>query len=86
VILENGVINPAEITIAADTDVMFSVENAGTFPHTFAILDQPDLTTGVLDPGAVGEFVANLPAGTYVTWCEVEGHREAGMEGVLIVA
>ena len=84
VTLSNGVIEPAALSIAADTDVTISVVNNGTFDHDFTIEDQ-DLTTGLLEPGQSAELVVNLPAGEYVTFCSQPGHREAGMMGTLTV-
>lgn len=83
VTLANGVIEPNALSIAADTDVVLSVVNNGTFPHTFSIEGQ-DISTGIMDPGVSVDLTVNLPAGTYVTFCEVEGHRANGMEGTLV--
>jgi uncharacterized cupredoxin-like copper-binding protein len=74
---------PKEVAIPADTDVTFTLPNNGAAPHNFAIdalgidVDQA--------PGAVEEIVINAPAGTYEYYCNVPGHKEAGMVGTLIV-
>ena len=84
VTLVNGEIQPAELTIAANTDVTISVKNEGTFGHDFTLEDQ-GMGTSLLDPGSSEDVVVNLAAGTYVYYCSVPGHREAGMMGTLTV-
>jgi len=39
-----------------------------------------------LKPGASGELKANLKAGTYLLFCNIRGHYEAGMAAKLVVA
>ena len=74
----------AEITIAADTDVTVALMNEGLLPHDFAIEDT-DLASPLAYPDDMVGLVINLPAGEYVFYCTVPGHREAGMVGTLIV-
>lgn len=38
-----------------------------------------------LKPGASGELKANLKAGTYLVFCNLKGHYEAGMQTTLTV-
>ena len=38
-----------------------------------------------LKPGASGELKANLKAGTYLLFCNIRGHYEAGMAAKLVV-
>jgi uncharacterized cupredoxin-like copper-binding protein len=74
---------PDEVTIPADTDVTFVLPNDGVTPHNFSIdalgvdVDQA--------PGESQEIVINAPAGEYEYYCNVPGHKEAGMVGTLIV-
>jgi nitrite reductase (NO-forming) len=78
---------PTELTIPADTDVEIHVINKGMLEHDFNIEDT-DFATDIL-PGAKeaeATLTVNLPAGEYVYFCSVPGHREAGMEGTLTVA
>lgn len=82
--LVNGEIQPTELTIAAGTDVTVSVSNNGTFAHNFTIKGT-HFATAMLDPGQAEELIVNLEAGSYVTFCAVPGHREAGMMGTLTV-
>jgi plastocyanin len=75
---------PSEITIPADTDVVFTFQNAGFMQHDFFI-HEPEVNSGVLAGGQTAEAIVNMPTGTYEFWCTQIGHREAGMIGTLIV-
>jgi uncharacterized cupredoxin-like copper-binding protein len=37
------------------------------------------LEFAILEPGETRRFDVSLPAGTYVIYCSLPGHREAGM-------
>jgi outer membrane protein assembly factor BamB/uncharacterized cupredoxin-like copper-binding protein len=73
-----------EMSIAADTDVTISVKNNGMLQHDF-VIEGTDFATPLLNGGDTAELVVNLPAGEYVYFCSVAGHREAGMQGTLTV-
>jgi uncharacterized cupredoxin-like copper-binding protein len=75
--------DPDEVTIAADTDVTFSLPNEGAAPHNFSI-DELEISLDQA-PGEEHEVVINAPAGEYEFYCNVPGHREAGMVGTLTV-
>jgi uncharacterized cupredoxin-like copper-binding protein/mono/diheme cytochrome c family protein len=74
---------PKEVTIPADTDVTFTLPNDGVTVHNFSIdalgisVDQP--------PGETQTAAINAPPGTYEYYCNVPGHKEAGMVGTLVV-
>ena len=74
---------PAEFTIAADTDVGIQINNSGSLPHDFTIL-KTDYAVD-FEAGATGELTVNLPAGTYQVDCTIPGHAEQGMVATLIV-
>ncbi|MDF3041594.1 MAG: hypothetical protein K0Q71_4300, partial [Thermomicrobiales bacterium] len=74
---------PDEITIPADSDVTFTLPNEGAAPHNFSI-DELGIDVDQA-PGATEQIVVNAPAGTYEFYCNVPGHREAGMVGTLTV-
>ena len=75
---------PAELTIPADTDVTVVLPNNGAAPHNFSI-DELGIDVDIA-PGATEETVINAPAGEYEFYCNVPGHKEAGMVGTLIVS
>jgi uncharacterized cupredoxin-like copper-binding protein/mono/diheme cytochrome c family protein len=74
---------PKEITIPANTDVPFTLPNDGAAAHNFSI-DELGIDID-LPPGSTEETVINAPPGTYEYYCNVPGHKEAGMVGTLIV-
>ncbi|MCC7023844.1 MAG: cupredoxin domain-containing protein, partial [Thermomicrobiales bacterium] len=76
--------DPKEFTIPANTDVTVKLPNEGVTAHDFSID-----ALGISVPLPVGEtdkeVVINAPPGTYEYYCNVPGHKEAGMVGTLIV-
>ncbi len=74
---------PKEVTIPANTDVTFMLPNEGVTPHNFAI-DELGIDVDIA-PGATEETVINAPAGEYEYYCNVPGHKAAGMSGTLTV-
>ena len=76
---------PKEISIPAGVDVTFNVVNNGALQHNFA-LEGTGLETPIVGGGVASTLVVNLPAGSYPFQCDVPGHAEAGMVGVLTVA
>jgi plastocyanin len=74
--------DPKVVTIPADADVTFVLSNQGAAPHNFSI---DDLGVRIdLSPGETREIVVNAPAGEYRYYCNIPGHKEAGMVGFLI--
>jgi len=74
---------PKEVTIPANTDVTAMIRNDGAAPHNFSI-DELGISID-LAPGSTEKTVINAPPGTYQYYCDVPGHKEAGMVGKLIV-
>lgn len=65
--------------------ITFEVENVGGAEHTLVIEDTEETVVDV-DPGSTATGTTELEAGTYTFYCDVPGHREAGMEGTLEVS
>ena len=60
--------------------------NAGEFPHAFAIEGiEVKSTIPRIDPGETAKITVDLLKGAYVFYCPLEGHREQGMVGNLVV-
>jgi uncharacterized cupredoxin-like copper-binding protein/mono/diheme cytochrome c family protein len=74
---------PKEIEIPANKDVKILLPNLGASAHNFSI-DKLKISVD-LAPGETGEVTINAPAGTYEYYCDVPGHKEAGMVGTLVV-
>lgn len=74
--------DPAEITAKAG-NAKFILPNEGAAPHDFSI---DELSIQVDMPaGETQTIEVELPAGTYQYYCNVPGHKEAGMVGTLVV-
>ncbi len=73
---------PKAVTIPANTDVTFTLPNDGVSAHDFSI-DALGISVA-LPPGETQTVVVNAPPGTYEYYCNVPGHKEAGMVGTLI--
>jgi uncharacterized cupredoxin-like copper-binding protein/mono/diheme cytochrome c family protein len=74
---------PKAVAIPADTDVTFELPNDGVTLHNFSI-DALGVDVDIA-PGATESVVINAPAGTYEYYCNVPGHKAAGMVGTLTV-
>jgi plastocyanin len=75
--------DPEDLTIAGGTDVTITVDNQGVVEHDLTV-DELDLEIYAAAGTSTSETV-NLPAGTYVMYCSIPGHRTSGMEGTLTV-
>ncbi|HVL25139.1 MAG TPA: PQQ-binding-like beta-propeller repeat protein [Thermomicrobiales bacterium] len=73
-----------ELSVPANTDVKFTLKNTGVLQHDF-VIDDPKVSSGIVDGGESATFTVNFPAGDYVFYCSVPGHREAGMQGTVTV-
>ena len=73
--------SPSEVTIPADTETRLILPNQGAIAHNFSV-DALGVSVD-LPVGATEELVLVAPAGIYEFYCDVPGHREAGMVGVL---
>jgi len=76
--------NPKELTIPAGTDVQVTLKNDGALPHNFNI-DELNIHSGDVQPGQTMAVTVNAQPGSYTYYCNIPGHREAGMEGTLTV-
>jgi uncharacterized cupredoxin-like copper-binding protein len=80
---------PKDMSVSAGKVVFFLV-NSGPAAHDMLIADSTGKTiarSSLVQPGDTFIFtVANLAAGKYVFYCDVTGHRAAGMEGTLTVS
>ena len=75
---------PAELTIPANMDVTISLPNQGAATHNFNV-DDLDVHSGDVPSGQTGSVTINARPGDYTYYCNVPGHKEAGMVGTLHV-
>ncbi len=75
--------DPAEITVSAGEDIAIVLMSEDA-EHDFTIDEFDGHVPAEAGETGYGGFTASEP-GRYTYYCSVEGHREAGMEGVLVV-
>jgi len=74
--------DPSEVHVKAGK-VKFNLPNEGAAEHDFSI-DELDVQVN-LPAGTTQTVEVDLPAGTYQYYCNIPGHKEAGMVGTLVV-
>jgi manganese oxidase len=75
----------APAVINASVGDTLEVMNVGTMTHNLAI-DGQTPATPMISPGGTAELKLNgLAPGTYTVYCQVAGHREAGMHSQLVL-
>ncbi len=77
---------PSKTTVDAGSTVRLTLKNSGNVSHNLMI-DDSDVATTLVSPGDSETIDFTVPdeAGTYEFYCSVPGHKEAGMEGTLVV-
>lgn len=65
--------------------VVLRVHNEGVVEHNLTIEGRPGADTGLVHPGATATLAVRLDTATYTVFCNVPGHREAGMAAELRV-
>ena len=78
---------PKQITVPPGP-VEFDVTNTGSIDHTFLIDDPAKKLVGkiaVISPGKTEKLKVTLRAGAHTIYCDLAGHREAGMVASLKV-
>lgn len=65
--------------------VGFTYENEGSIVHTLVIEDVDGFKLEVAAKGDTAEGAVELEPGSYTLFCDVPGHRAAGMEATLEV-
>jgi uncharacterized cupredoxin-like copper-binding protein len=80
------VLKPAEITLEKPGTYLFKAVNSGGTVHALEVEGQGiEEETEEIQPGQSAELKVKLEAGTYELYCPVDGHKEEGMEGKIIV-
>ena len=73
---------------AQEVGYLLQVDNVGEANHDFSVEGLPedvDVHLGMA-AGISGPYpLPAIPAGEYTFYCSIPGHREAGMEGTLVV-
>jgi plastocyanin len=79
-------LKPAEITLEKPGTYLFKAVNSGGTVHALEVEGQGiEEETEEIQPAQSAELKVKLEAGTYELYCPVDGHKEEGMEGKVIV-
>jgi uncharacterized cupredoxin-like copper-binding protein len=79
-------LKPAEITLEKPGTYVFKAVNSGSTVHALEVEGQGiEEETEEIQPAQSAELKVKLEAGTYELYCPVDGHKEEGMEGKVIV-
>ncbi len=80
---------PAEITVPAGAEVTFVIRNEGSLDHEFESAEKGEagIDEILIPPGRTRRVAWTAPStpATYKVYCDLPGHRAAGMELTLIV-
>jgi len=75
---------PKEATVAAGP-VAVTYDNTGAITHTLLVEEDPSFKKLSADSGKTVTETWNAKPGTYTFYCDVPGHRQAGMEAKVTV-
>ena len=79
-------LEPDSITLDAAGTTTFRVVNDGDTEHALEVEGNGiEEETDVLEPGGSAELTVELEEGEYELYCPVDGHRQQGMQGTLVV-
>jgi plastocyanin len=84
--LSEFVLDPASVSLDPGT-VTFHVVNSGSVVHALEVEGPTEeVETADLQPGESADLTVDASqAGEYEMYCPIDGHREQGMEGTLVV-
>ena len=78
--------DPKDLSVQSGK-VTFTLINSGTTSHDMTIADSGGKVIAKSEVVQAGDSklftIDNLPAGKYVVYCDLPGHRSSGMEGTL---
>jgi uncharacterized cupredoxin-like copper-binding protein len=77
---------PKTVTLTPPGIYELKLANTQTGEHTLVFGDKvPGFRLDVMGPGSTQQAKIDLKAGSYTFWCDLPGHRAAGMEGKITV-
>jgi uncharacterized cupredoxin-like copper-binding protein len=89
-------LSPPSVTLSKPGTYKFKAENEGSMQHSLEIEGKGVKSEGgeggeaqlkqVLDPGQSGVLTVSFQnSGTYEMYCPVDGHKQEGMQGEVVV-
>ncbi len=78
--------DPADVTLDNAGTVTFTVSNEGQEEHALEVEGNGiEEETETIAPGESDTLTVELEPGEYELYCPIDGHRDQGMEGTLVV-
>ena len=78
--------DPSTVELAKSGEMTFTLVNDGESTHALEIEGQGiEEESDEVDAGGTTALTVDLKPGEYEFYCPVDGHREKGMEGTLVV-
>ena len=78
--------DPSTVELAKSGEMTFTLVNDGQTTHALEIEGQGiEEESDEVDAGGTTALTVDLKPGGYEFYCPVDGHREMGMEGTLVV-
>ena len=78
--------DPADVSLDTAGTVTFTVSNDGQEEHALEVEGNGiEEETETIAPGDSGTLTVELEPGEYEFYCPIDGHRDRGMEGTLVV-
>ena len=78
--------DPSDVTVDAGGKVTFTVSNDGEETHALEVEGNGvEEETESIAPGESGTLTVDLEPGEYEFYCPIDGHRERGKEGKVVV-
>jgi uncharacterized cupredoxin-like copper-binding protein len=85
--LEDIKFDITQLTLPPNTDITINLTNKGATTHNFNI-DELNVHSGDIAAGGTGKvtFKTGAAGTTYQYYCNIPGHRQAGMQGTITVS
>jgi uncharacterized cupredoxin-like copper-binding protein len=78
--------DPSDVSLDAAGKVTFTVSNQGEETHALEVEGSGvEEETESIAPGESGTLTVELQPGEYEFYCPIDGHKDEGMEGTLVV-
>jgi uncharacterized cupredoxin-like copper-binding protein len=78
--------DPSNLSLDAAGKVTFTVSNDGEETHALEVEGNGvEEETESIGPGESGTLTVELEPGEYEFYCPIDGHKDEGMEGTLVV-
>jgi uncharacterized cupredoxin-like copper-binding protein len=80
-------ITPATASVAKAGKITITMKNDGTITHSLAVQTPSGVVrAGDIAPGSSATLTVDASkAGHYTFYCPIDGHRQMGMQGTLVV-